>query len=96
MIKNKAHVNKQLTVEECKLIITKLQGDIEIKDKRILQLCAVIEKSGQELPDDTPIPKANDVTESNNTIEDEDEVPLTQDELLVQEAEKQQLEKQKD
>jgi len=40
MIKNKAHVNKQLTVEECKLIITKLQNDVEVKDKRIMQLCA--------------------------------------------------------
>lgn len=95
MIKNKAHVNKQLTVEECKLIITRLQDEISLKDKRIMQLCVFIKSNGLEIPGDVPI--LTPTEESNNKVEEEDdEVPLTQDELLVQEAEKQQVEKQRE
>lgn len=95
MIKNKAHVNKQLTVEECKLIITRLQDEISVKDKRIVQLSSFIKNNNLEVPIEVATPINNPETQSRQE-EDEDEVPLTQDELLVQEAEKHQLEKQKE
>lgn len=94
MIKNKAHVNKQLTVEECKLIITKLQNDVEVKDKRISQLVHFIKSNNLEVPGDIPLPSEPTESSTKADEEDEEDVPLTQDELLVAEAEKQQMERQ--
>jgi len=96
MIKNKAHVNKQLTVEECKLIITRLQDEISVKDKRINQLITFVKSNNLEVPVEVKTPVNNPDTQSKLEEEEDDDVPLTQDELLVQEAEKQQLEKQKE
>lgn len=95
MIKNKAHVNKQLTVEECKLIITRLQDEITLKDKRIMQLTVFIKTNGLDVPSADNIPTSTHESINRNE-EDDDDVPLTQDELLVLEAEKQQLDKQRE
>lgn len=51
-----------------------------------------------EVPGDVPIPTESTDSFTNNkeNEDEEDDIPLTQDELLVAEAEKQQIERQKD
>lgn len=50
-----------------------------------------------EVPGDVPIPtESTDSFTKQENEDEEDDIPLTQDELLVAEAEKQQIERQKD
>jgi len=57
LVKNKATINKQLTVEECKKIIEELQREIDLKNARIKLLENFITKNGMKVPDDEEIKK---------------------------------------
>jgi len=51
-IKNSAKINKQLTVAELKVIVNKLEKELEIKGRRILQLEGLIVNLGGIIPSD--------------------------------------------
>lgn len=90
LIKNKAHVNKQLTVEECKRIIEELQKELEFKNMRIEQLENFIKKNGLRVPDEEEVIKLLKEREEKEQHgdTDEDQQPLTEDEKILMMEEK--------
>lgn len=91
LIKNKAVINKQLTVEECKKIIEELQAKLEFANARIEQLENFIRKNGLQVPSEDDVIKLIKEREEGGNPQgdgDEEEVPLT-------EAEKQQMAEEK-
>jgi len=92
LIKNKAMINKQLTVEECKKIIDELQKQLDYKNARIYQLEQFIKENGLKVPGDEDVIKQLEKTNNNleNNVED---IPLTEEEKINNEKEYIQLAK---
>jgi len=88
LIKNKAVINKQLTVEECKRIIEELQTKLEFANARIEQLENFIRKNGLQVPSEDEVTKLIRERVEGNPDQEEDDVPLT-------EAERDQLAEEK-
>jgi len=72
-IKNNAKVNKQLTVAELKLVVSKLEKELEIKGRRIMQLEGMIVHLGGTIPPDDENMKA--LESENSTTEESQESP---------------------
>lgn len=86
MIKNKAVINKQLTVEECKKIIEALQKELEFKSYRIEQLENFIKKNGLKIPSEDEVIKI--LKEKEEKGDEGNSVPLTEEEKIQQLEEK--------
>ena len=67
-IKNNAKINKQLTVAELKVIVSKLEKELIIKGKRILQLEGLIIHLGGTIPPDDE--NLQGLAETESTISD--------------------------
>lgn len=73
-IKNNAKVNKQLTVAELKVIVTRLEKELEIKGRRVLQLEQMIISLGGTIPKDDENIKALEESDAS-TIEEPKDIP---------------------
>eukprot|EP01022_Parablepharisma_sp_SALTPOND_P014511 TRINITY_DN197_c0_g1_i3.p1 TRINITY_DN197_c0_g1~~TRINITY_DN197_c0_g1_i3.p1 ORF type:complete len:948 (+),score=117.39 TRINITY_DN197_c0_g1_i3:5507-8350(+) len=73
-IKNNAKVNKQLTVAELKVIVARLEKELEIKGRRVLQLEGMIVHLGGTIPPDDENFKALEESESTATEESQDQI----------------------
>jgi len=93
MIKNKAVINKQLTVEECRRIIEELTAKLEFANARIEQLENFIRKNGLQVPSEEEV--LNLIKERVEVKPDgeEDDVPLTEAEQEQIAEEKQEANK---
>ncbi len=71
-IENKAKINKLLTVAELKLIVSKLEKQLNIKGQRIIQLEGMIVSLGGTIPSDDENLKVLEDKESTTTEESEE------------------------
>jgi len=71
-IKNNAKINKQLTVAELKIVVMKLEKELAIKNRRILQLEGLIIHLGGTIPPDDENLKALEEPDTSAGDKDED------------------------
>jgi kinesin family protein 5 len=71
-IKNNAKINKQLTVAELKLVVTRLENELQIRDRRVHQLESMIVSLGVPIPGDDATFKPIEENETQPTEESDD------------------------
>eukprot|EP00826_Nyctotherus_ovalis_P000839 TRINITY_DN10057_c0_g1_i3.p1 TRINITY_DN10057_c0_g1~~TRINITY_DN10057_c0_g1_i3.p1 ORF type:complete len:729 (+),score=302.55 TRINITY_DN10057_c0_g1_i3:449-2635(+) len=86
-IKNNAKVNKQLTVAELKIIVMKLEKELAIKNRRILQLEGLIIHLGGTIPPDDENLKALEEPETSTGDKEETEESADAEAIHVEGAE---------
>ena len=72
-IKNNAKINKQLTVAELKVVVARLEKELDIKGRRVMQLEGMIVHLGGTIPTDDDNFKALEDSEGAVTTEDSQE-----------------------
>ncbi len=76
-IENKAKVNKLLTVAELKLVVSKLEKQLDVKGRRVMQLEGMIVNLGGTIPPDDDNLKVLDEKDTSTTEESESSVDQT-------------------